>query len=122
MSKVNRNDPKRSTASESRYTLFEFERDFPDDAACLDYLVGELYPRGINCPTGGASRSTTGRRRDRRTRASSAGTARTHGRHHLRELGHVAPAVTTHLPMTAAVSHSRGSRSSRTGQVSSYKP
>src|SRR3712207_4487063 len=51
MSKVNRNEPKRSTASESRYTLFEFERDFPDDAACLDYLVRELYPDGIYCPT-----------------------------------------------------------------------
>jgi transposase-like protein len=50
MSKVNRNDPKRSTASESRYTLFEFERDFPDDAACLEYLVGQLYPNGISCP------------------------------------------------------------------------
>jgi transposase len=50
MSKVDRNNPKRSTASESRYTLFEFERDFPDDAACLAYLVAELYPDGIFCP------------------------------------------------------------------------
>jgi len=50
MSKVDRNKPKRGTASESRYTLFEFDRDFPDDATCLDYLVRDLYPDGIYCP------------------------------------------------------------------------
>lgn len=51
MSKVNRNQPKRSSASESKYTVFEFEREFPDDAACLDDLVRQLYPNGIYCPT-----------------------------------------------------------------------
>ena len=51
MSKVTRNAPKRSSASESRLALFEFERDFPDDATCLDYLVKMLYPNGIYCPT-----------------------------------------------------------------------
>ncbi|MGQ0549822.1 MAG: IS1595 family transposase [Armatimonadota bacterium] len=51
MAKVNRNAPARSKASESRYALFEFERDFPNDAACLDYLVQKLYPNGIYCPT-----------------------------------------------------------------------
>ena len=51
MSKVNRNKPKRSGASDSRYALFEFERDFPDDAACLDYLFKTRYPNGIFCPT-----------------------------------------------------------------------
>lgn len=50
MSKVDRNAPKRSSASESRYTLMEFDRDFPDDAACLDFLLRELYPNGIFCP------------------------------------------------------------------------
>ena len=50
MSKVDRNQPRRSTASESRYSIFEFEREFPDDAACLDYLVSALYPNGITCP------------------------------------------------------------------------
>ena len=50
MSKANRNAPTRSTASQSRYSLAEFDRDFPNDAACLDYLVGELYPNGIYCP------------------------------------------------------------------------
>ncbi|HXF81658.1 MAG TPA: IS1595 family transposase [bacterium] len=51
MSKVNRNQPRRSSASESQYTLFEFEREFPDDATCLEYLVKQLYPNGIYCPT-----------------------------------------------------------------------
>jgi transposase-like protein len=51
MSKVNRNAPKRSSASDARFTIFEFEREFPDDAACMDYLVKLLYPFGITCPT-----------------------------------------------------------------------
>src|SRR6266496_2868732 len=50
MSRVNRNDPKRGTASESRYSIFEFDKEFPDDAACLDYLVTRFYPEGIFCP------------------------------------------------------------------------
>jgi transposase len=50
MSKVDRNNPKRSSASESRYSLMEFMRQFPDDAACLDFLVEKLYPDGIYCP------------------------------------------------------------------------
>jgi len=50
MSKVNRNEPKRSRASESRTSLMEFERQFPDDATCLEYLVKTLYPNGIFCP------------------------------------------------------------------------
>src|SRR5688572_4756430 len=50
MSRTDRNNPKRSKASESRYTLMEFDRDFPDDTACLEWLVGYLYPDGIYCP------------------------------------------------------------------------
>jgi len=50
VSKSNRNDPQRSTASESRYTFYDFDREFPDDAACLNWLVGHLYPDGIFCP------------------------------------------------------------------------
>jgi transposase len=50
MSKSNRNDPKRSSASESRYGFYDFDREFPDDAACLNWLVGHLYPEGIYCP------------------------------------------------------------------------
>ena len=28
----------------------EFEREYPDDATCLDALVRKLYPNGIHCP------------------------------------------------------------------------
>ncbi len=38
MSKVNRNNPQRSVASESTYSLIEFMREFPDDATCLKWL------------------------------------------------------------------------------------
>jgi transposase len=38
MPPVDRNNPKRATRSESRYTIMDFMRDFPDDDACLDYL------------------------------------------------------------------------------------
>lgn len=51
MSKSNRNVPKRSTASESSYTFYEFDKDFPDDATILEFIVGLLYPDGIYCPT-----------------------------------------------------------------------
>lgn len=51
MSKVDRNNPKRSSASESRYSLMEFMRQFPDDGACLEFLVQKFYPEGIYCPT-----------------------------------------------------------------------
>jgi transposase len=50
MSKVDRNNPKRSTASESRFSLMEFEREFPDDAACLEWLIKYRWPDGIFCP------------------------------------------------------------------------
>ena len=51
MPRVNRNEPRRSTASESRYSLMEFERDFPDDSACLEWLLHHRYPNGVYCPT-----------------------------------------------------------------------
>jgi transposase-like protein len=54
MAKTKRNAPKRAASSEATATLFEFEARFPDDAACLDWLVGHLYPNGrdglIYCP------------------------------------------------------------------------
>jgi transposase len=49
MPKVDRNNPKRGSASESRYSLMEFEREFPDDAACLDWLLHHRYPDGVFC-------------------------------------------------------------------------
>lgn len=32
-----------------KYTLRDFNRDFPDDAACLEWLRNYLYPGGIYC-------------------------------------------------------------------------
>jgi transposase len=51
MGKTNRNLPKNAKSSDSKFTRFDLEREFPDDAACLDYLVAKLYPEGIFCPT-----------------------------------------------------------------------
>ncbi len=45
-----RNDPKRAPSSESRYTILEFDREFPDDTSCMEFLVAKLYPEGIYCP------------------------------------------------------------------------
>lgn len=53
MSKVDRNNPKRSTASESDYSLVEFMRDFPDDRTCLEFLWRERFStdgRHAECP------------------------------------------------------------------------
>jgi transposase-like protein len=50
MSRSDRQNPRRSTASQSRYSFYEFDRDFPDDEACFDWLVRHLYPEGITCP------------------------------------------------------------------------
>src|ERR1035437_1231454 len=38
-----RNNPRRGSASESQYSLFEFMADYPDDAACLEYLWRERF-------------------------------------------------------------------------------
>jgi transposase len=43
MSKTTRRSPMQ------KYTLNDFNRDFPDDAACLDWLRAYLYPDGIFC-------------------------------------------------------------------------
>src|SRR5919201_75232 len=53
MSKVDRNNPKRGTASESSYSMMEFMQAFPDDAACLDWLFRQRHaPDGshAHCP------------------------------------------------------------------------
>ena len=53
MSKANRNEPKRGTASESTYSMMEFMEQFRDDAACLDWLWRERFaPDGhhTHCP------------------------------------------------------------------------
>lgn len=53
MSKVNRNAPKRSRASESEYSLMELAREFPDDGACLEHLWRSRFSEDGNhahCP------------------------------------------------------------------------
>lgn len=50
MAKTNRNAPVRAKPSEATTTLMDFNEQFPDDAACLDWLVKRLYPNGVFCP------------------------------------------------------------------------
>src|SRR5437867_4507506 len=50
MSRTNRNAPRLAGGSEARYTFYDFDREFPNDAACLEWLVRHLYPDGIFCP------------------------------------------------------------------------
>ena len=53
MAKVDRNQPKRAASSESRMSLMEFMREFPDDATCLEHLWRARYsPDGEHalCP------------------------------------------------------------------------
>jgi transposase len=38
MPPANRHEPRRATSSTSEYSLTEFQRQFPDDAACLEHL------------------------------------------------------------------------------------
>jgi transposase len=50
---VNRNQPKRAASSESQYSLMEFMKAYPDDAACLQSLWHNRYsPDGEHayCP------------------------------------------------------------------------
>jgi len=53
MPPVNRNQPKRAPSSDSQYSLTEFMREFPNDAACLEWLwVNRYSPDGEHayCP------------------------------------------------------------------------
>jgi transposase len=53
MAAKDRNAPQRCASSESDYSLIEFMREYPDDAACLDALWREKYaPDGhtADCP------------------------------------------------------------------------
>jgi hypothetical protein len=38
-------------------SLLEFQRDFPDEAACVRYLAGRRWPAGFVCPACGATRA-----------------------------------------------------------------
>jgi transposase-like protein len=56
----NRKNPRRAASSESRYSLTEFTRRFPDDATCLDYLWRTRYARDgetAHCPKCGVERT-----------------------------------------------------------------
>lgn len=59
MPPANRHEPRRATSSESDYSVTEFLRDFPDDAACLEHLWRTRYsPDGehAHCPRCGCRR------------------------------------------------------------------
>jgi predicted RNA-binding Zn-ribbon protein involved in translation (DUF1610 family) len=59
MAATDRNKPKRRDSSDSTYSLMEFNREFPDDAACLDWLWRErMSPDGnhAHCPKCGRER------------------------------------------------------------------
>ena len=54
MAMTDRNNPKRAKSSDSAYSLMEFVKDFPDDAACLEWLWAVRYatedPDFGHCP------------------------------------------------------------------------
>src|SRR5688572_23373870 len=43
MAAGDRNNPKRAKSSDSQYSITEFNRDFPDDATCLEWLWRTRY-------------------------------------------------------------------------------
>lgn len=53
MPPVDRNNPTRAKSSNSDYSLMEFQREFPDDAACLEWLWRNRYSEDgqhADCP------------------------------------------------------------------------
>jgi ribosomal protein L37AE/L43A len=53
MPPVDRNNPVRAKSSDSRVSFMEFQREYPDDAACLEFLWRTRYSEdGTNatCP------------------------------------------------------------------------
>src|SRR4051794_9520846 len=53
MAAVDRNNPKRCDSSDSRVSLMEFMREFPDDATCLEWLWREKWSEDgthADCP------------------------------------------------------------------------
>lgn len=54
MPPVDRNEPVRANYSESSYSLMEFMREFPNDAACPDWLAMKLrgHSRALLLKTG----------------------------------------------------------------------
>ena len=65
MPPVDRNKPKRAASSDSRYSVMEFMREFPDDAACLEFLWRERYSADgehAYCPAPSCKRERTFKR------------------------------------------------------------
>lgn len=59
MPPANRHEPRRAKSSTSDYSVTEFLRDFPDDAACLEHLWRTRYSRDgehAHCPKCGSER------------------------------------------------------------------
>jgi predicted RNA-binding Zn-ribbon protein involved in translation (DUF1610 family) len=59
MPPANRHEPRRAKSSTSEYSLTEFQRQFPDDAACLEHLWRTRHsPDGEHayCPMCGSER------------------------------------------------------------------
>jgi len=47
----------RGKATEASYTIADFNREFPDDDACLEYIKEQRWPRGVtNCRKCGVER------------------------------------------------------------------
>src|SRR5688572_29307151 len=60
MPRSNRKNPKRSASSESQYSIMEFQKDFPNDDVCLEWLWRTRYaPDGehAHCPKCDAERA-----------------------------------------------------------------
>jgi transposase len=60
MAGTDRNNPRKAVSSDSRYTLMQFMREFPDDATCLEHLWRERYAEDgehAHCPKCDKTRS-----------------------------------------------------------------
>jgi hypothetical protein len=65
MAGVDRNNPRKAASSDSRYSLMEFMREFPDDATALEHLWRARYsPDGehAHCPSPSCKRERTFKR------------------------------------------------------------
>jgi transposase-like protein len=91
-------------------SIVDFQRRFPDDAACLDYLAASRWPEGFRCPACGGQRAWVLERRHLRECSEchqqtsvTAGTVM-HGTHtSLRLWFWAAYLVATHTPGISAV-------------------
>jgi transposase len=65
MAGVDRNNPKNASSSDSRYTLMQFMREFPDDATCLEHLWRARFSADgehAYCPSPSCKRERTFKR------------------------------------------------------------